>query len=238
MSILIYLGLCTSLLICTIIFRRPLYILLIRQFFGEYHVRYLDLLSTNTYFQSAYYVKGELSNQISGIKSAISLSDKQNTKQSLYFQNIKYGISSKELISILGKPVACDLIDMGSVKVVSLEYNLQANNVIDKYIYYFHQDSYYLGEFIFNKVAQETSGQILKSINIKYNTSFHHTDQFAINNTKGDYLNYRDLGYRISVSYFNEYNIHIKQLIDLQQKQRIASKSYYDYQINIQELSF
>lgn len=221
-----------------IFFRRPIYILSIKIMYGEYHIRYMDLMNTNTYFQSAYYVKGELSNQVSNMKSALNIPNKARTNQPLYFQNIKYGISAKELVSLLGKPESSDLIDMGDIKVVSMEYNIQPNNVIDKYIYYFYNDKYYLGEFIFNKVENETSKEILTNINTKFRTNFIDKDQFVIRDKDNNYLNYKDLGYRISVSYFNSENDDVMHLVEYQKEQRAISKSYYDYQLNVRELSF
>lgn len=238
MSTIYLVGASFTLISLAIFFRRTIYILTIKLMYGEYHIRYMDLINSNTYFQSAYYVKGELSNQVSNIKSALKTPNKKETDQPLYFQNIKYGINAKELVSLLGKPESSDLIDMGDIKVVSMEYNIQPNNVIDKYIYYFYNDEYYLGEFIFNKVANETSKEILSNINTKFRTQFIDKDQFVITDKNNNYLNYKDFGYRISVSYFNANNRGVIHLMNHQKKQRASSKSYYDYQLNIQELCF
>jgi hypothetical protein len=120
-----------------------------------------------------------------------------------------------------------------------MEYNIQPNNVIDKNIYYFYNDKYYLGEFIFNKIrADETPKEILHNINNKFGANFNDKDQYVITDKSKNYLNYKNYGFRISVSYFNAAGQEVAQLINHQEIQRTSSKSYYDYQLQVHELSF
>lgn len=220
-------------------FRRKLKAFLFRLIYGDYHINYLRLFyDGDSYYNSFYPSKSTLYNQISNIRSAINSKSASNTQLPLFFQNIEYGISSRKLISLIGKPFSHDVISLGSEKVVSLEYNFDQYNVVDKYVYYFKNDKYYMGEFHFNKVKEDTSNEILNSVNAKYNTNYSGNEDFVIRNINGNFLNYKDLGYRISVSYFCENSEEINFLLNYQEEFRRQKKAEYDYQLNIQHLTF
>lgn len=220
-------------------FRRGIKTIIFRFRYGEYHIKYLNLFYTeDSYYNSYYPSKSTLYNQITIIRAAIIKQEKTKTDLPLFFQNIEYGISSKKLISLIGKPVSYDVISLGPEKVVCLEYNLDNQNIVDKYVYYFRGDRYYFGEFHFNKISQETTHEILNSINLKYHTYFKNEDDFIIRNSKGNLLLYNDLGYRISISYFNENCEEINYLLNYQEEYQRKRIAEYRYQLNVKQLSF
>jgi len=222
-----------------IYFRKSLKAILFRFIYGDYHINYLSLFyDEDSYYNSYYPSKSNLYNQISSIREAILKRQKTSTELPLYFQNIEYGISSKKMISLIGKPVSHDVISLGQEKVVSLEYNLDQHNVIDKYVYYFRNDKYYMGEFHFNKVKEETTNEILHSINAKYHTKFDGHEMFILRNKNGNLLQYKDLGFRIAISYFNEDCEAINYLLNYQEEYKRQKKAEYGYNPNIQQLSF
>ena len=104
MTLIYLLGVIFTALILGIFLRRFIYIMWIRFVHGVYDVRYMVFTDHTEYYESPYYVKGELSDQINSIKSAIKSTEKRKTDKPLFFQNIKYGISTKELVALLGKP--------------------------------------------------------------------------------------------------------------------------------------
>lgn len=219
-------------------FRKIIYSVSLKCIFGPYHEKYVFLSKHDIAYQSAYYIKGEISNQIQQIKRVSLINKKSTTNKQLLFQNMEYGINSKKLASLLGKPDDTDILFMGNTCLVTMEYNIQPNNIIDKYIFYFYKDKYYYGEFIFNKIKEQTSNQILENINTKYTTSYDQTDELLIEDQNENILFYKDYGFRISVSYFNRNNPEINKLISLQQTQIKDAKTQYEYHLNIQELSF
>lgn len=220
-------------------YRKNLKAILFRIIYGDYHINYLSLFyDEDSYYNSNYPSKSNLYNQISNIRQAIAKKHKASTELPLFFQNIEYGISSKKMISLIGKPVSYDVISLGQEKVVSLEYNLDQQNVIDKYVYYFRNDKYYMGEFHFNKVKEETTNEILQSINTKYQTNFDGLDMFILRNRNGNLLQYKDLGFRIAISYFNEDCEDINYLLNYQEQYKRQKKAEYGYNPNIQQLSF
>lgn len=228
-----------ALVVFVLYFRKSIKANLFRIFYGDYHINYLSLFyEEDSYYNSYYPSKSNLYNQISSIRQAIIKKDKTATELPLFFQNIEYGISSKKMISLLGKPVSHDVISLGKEKIVSLEYNLDQYNVIDKYVYYFRNDSYYLGEFHFNKVKEETTNEILQSINAKYYTKFDGKEMFVLRNKNGNLLQYKDLGFRIAISYFNSECENINYLLNYQEEYRRQKKAEYGYNPNIQQLSF
>lgn len=220
-------------------FRHGLKAIFYRLIYGDYHINYLKLLyDEDSYYNSYYPSKSTLYNQISNIRSAFSEIQSSKTQLPLYFQNIEYGVTSRKLISLVGKPASHDVISLGPEKVVCLEYDLDQHNVVDKFVYYLKNDRYYLGEFHFNKVKEETTNEILNSINIKYNTNFDGKDDFVIRNSNGNYLHYKDLGYRIALSYFSEDCEEINYLLNFQEEYKRNKKAEYGYQLNIQHLTF
>jgi len=228
-----------ALFVLLLYFRVSLKAIIFRIIYGDYHIKYLSMFyKEDSYYNSYYPSKSSLYNQISNIKNAILRKNKTHTELPLYFQNIEYGISSKKLISLIGKPVSHDVISLGSEKIVSLEYNLDQYNIIDKYVYYFRNDKYYLGEFHFNKVKEETTNEILKSINTKYKTHFDGHEAFVIRNKNGNLLQYQDLGFRIAISYFNENCENINYLLNFKEQYKLQRKNEYEYHPNIQQITF
>jgi len=235
----IYLTIASLLVFIALVsFRHYIYLIWIRLLYGIYDTRYMVLINEKAYCESPYYVKGELSDQINKIKLAIRSTEKNKTDKPLFFQNIQYGISTQDLVALIGRPASSGLVDMNDLKVVSMEYNLNPNNVVDKYIYYFYNDKYYLGEFIFNKIGTETSDKILNNINLKYNTDFGDSDEFLLINKSHNCLKYNNLGFSISVTYFNRRNNEVLQLLDNFNIKMENNRSVFDYQLNVKELSF
>ncbi|NOR87124.1 MAG: hypothetical protein GQ527_05895 [Bacteroidales bacterium] len=224
-------------MLSTFYFRRPIYALSLKLIFGEFHEKYMSLFFHGANYESNY-LKEELSSQIVNMKNALNSRKKIKAQKPIYFQDIEYGISTRKLISRLGKPYSSDLLDLGDIKVVVLEYHIKPNNVIDKYNYYFYKDRYYSGEFLFNKVGTDTSEQIIDSIQSKYGVKNTNNDYFVLNDKKRNLLAFNDHGYSVSVSYFNGENPDIVDLIACQNRREKETKSLYDVNINIQELSF
>lgn len=225
--------------ILVFLFRNHLKVFIYRIIYGDYHINYLNLIYSETgYLDSNYYIKSDLYNQISLIRSTLNRKDRELTNQPLFFQNIEFGIGSRKLISILGKPISCDVLDIDSRKVVSLEYYIQPNNVVDKYVFYFLEDSYYFGEFIFNKVSESMSNQVLDRIIAQYGCKTAEDSELLIQNSNGNNLIYKDFGFRISVSYFNQDHHCIRELLEEQQIFRTKMKSSYAYQLDVQQLNF
>lgn len=226
-------------LILTIIaFRQSLFGIYLRIYYGSYHQKYLNYFDKDSYFQAAYYSKGELSNQISNMKNVIRENDHFHVDQNVQFQGVNFGISTNDLVALKGKPVSSDILKIGDISVISLEYNIQDNNVIDKNIFYFYNDEYYFGEYIFNKIEGETHTIISDTINKKYGSHFCDEDQFVISNAQKNTLLYLDYGFRISVGYFNENSKQVHQLIQHQKYTRKKNKDIYVYEVNIQEIRF
>lgn len=220
-------------------FRKSFKSLIYKFFYGDYHIKYLSLLfSDNSYLDGNYYSKSDLYNQVSLIKNALNKQEKEFTEKPIFFQNIEFGIGTNKLISLLGKPISYEVLDINNRKVVSLEYYIQPNNVMDRYVFYFMDDSYYFGEFIFNKVTESISNQVLDKIKVMYDCGNVLENEMLIHNSKGNNLLYKDFGYRITVSYFNQDHYCIRELLQVQQEFRTKMKSSYVYQLDVQQLSF
>ena len=225
--------------ILVFLFRNNLKVLIYRIIYGDYHINYLNLFyRKDGYSDANYYAKSDLYNQVSLIRSALNKQEKESTKEPLFFQNIEFGIGTKKLTYILGKPISCDVLDINSRKVVSLEYYIQAHNVVDKYVFYFLDDAYYFGEFIFNKVNESISNQVLDRIVAKYDCKTAENSELLIHNSNGNNLLYKDFGFRISVSYFNKNHHCILELLKEQEDFRVKMKSSYAYELDVQQLSF
>jgi len=225
--------------ILLILFRKNIKAAAYRWMYGIYHINYLRLFyDEEAYFNKYFQSKSTLHNQISNFKKAIKFEYKTNSEQPVFFQNIEFGINSNKLISILGKPAAFDVLSLDHEKIVSLEYNIQDNNVVDKYVFYFKNDHYYLGEFNFNKVENSTSNEILNSINEKYKSEYTTEEEFVICNNNGNHLHYKDHGYRISISYFDKNCKEVNDLISFLSMFNQKKKAELGYQLDVQQLSF
>ncbi len=236
-----YLSAAFILISCILVFlfRNNLKQYVYRLIYGDYHINYLNLLfRKNGYLDANYYSKSDLYNQVSLIKKTLNNDFKKKTDEPLFFQNIEFGIGSRKLISLLGKPVSCDILDLNNRKVVSLEYYIQPNNVVDKYVFYFLDDVYYFGEFIFNKVTENVSNQVLDSIMTKYKCTTAENNELILQNSNGNNLIYKDLGFRVSVSYFNQNHNSVLELLAEQHVFKTKVKSSYAYQLDVQQLSF
>lgn len=221
------------------LFRNYLKVLIFRIIYGHYHIYYLSLFDKdNNNYEGNYYSKSDLYNQVSLIRNSLNKREKELTDKPLFFQNIEFGIGTKKLISILGKPVSHEVLDINNKKVVSLEFYIQPNNVVDRYVFYFMNDSYYFGEFIFNKVTESFSNQVLDKIKALYECGTLIDSEMMIYNSKGNNLLYKDFGFRITVSYFNQDHLAIRELLEAQQDFRTKMKSSYVYNLDIQQLSF
>lgn len=220
-------------------YRRSIKLLVYRLFYGEYHINYLELFYNEDNYESNYYPsKSSLFNQIAEMNLAIEFQHKASTKLPLYFQNLEYGISSKKLVSLIGRPMAYDVNSLGKEKIVSLVYNLEPNNVVDKYVYHFRDDKYYLGEFHFNKIQDKVQHDIIDSINLKYRTKYSGKEDFVIKNSNGNVLHYSDKGFKIIISYFNTNMSDVQQLIAYLEEYRNKKRAEYTYAPNLSQVSF
>lgn len=178
-------------------------------------MNYLCLLfDGNSGYTNQYSPHSNLFSQIEKTKVAISLANRSDTDFQLHFQDIEYGISSSKLVSLIGKPKTYDLISLGEEKVVRLDFNIASKSVVNKHVYYFRNDKYFMGKFQFNKIEEGLQNEIVDSINTKYKTSYLGNESFGISNVSGDYLNYVDIGFKIEVSYFNRDSEDINCLLN------------------------
>ncbi len=208
-NLLIAAAILILLLIIILSYRRGIILIITRLIYGKYSYNFLHTFKR--YFIRSpfqYCFRDEF------VAHVLFILDKRldlpsfKSEQNIDFENVMFFTPFRELLKIKGEPYCFNAFAFQNpdfiIKSVGYHQNISGNKVIA--VFYFMDDLFFMGEYIFKK-----SRPIVKeAITRRYlNGAMHETDNFYIENTRDRIIHYHDTGFTIDVKFLSRENKEI-----------------------------
>jgi len=195
--------------------RKVIYLNLIRIIYGEFSFKYIMKFKKFTNKKPhPYCFKDDFYYHILAIKNAFSCKMQYNSNIVFSFDDFNFSLGFKQLISDKGQP---DCFTMSSEKDIPLKvagYKSRMFHSNEKTLYYFCNHNYFMGEYVFSSLADDTSKLIVETMKKEFDIDVKYSKNFTIIDPAGNYLYFTDTGFFLSIKYFNSKNKTVQSIMD------------------------
>lgn len=206
MGIFITLGLIILLILLGAIFRRIIALVTVRMLFGKFSFEYYHLYK-KYYVRSPhqYCFRDEFISHLLFVISKKNDLPSYKSIKDIYFENTPYFINYRELLKKKGMPYCFNAFAFNEPDFVikALGYQTIISGSKAVLVYYFMNDSFFMGEYIFKNPKN----------NIKASLMAHFTeegdilaDNFYIENSKDRIIHFQNTGFTIDIKYLTREN--------------------------------
>jgi len=216
-------------------FRKAIYLNLIRIIYGEYSYKFIMKFKKFTKKKPhPYCFKDDFYYHILAIKNALNCKVKYKSEQVFSFDGLDFSKNFKQILLENGKP---DCFTMSNEKEIPLKvagYKSRMFHSNEKTLHYFCSGKYFLGEYVFSSLADETSLMVVETMKKEFNVDVEYAKNFTITDPQGNYLYFTDTGFFLSIKFFNEHNSTVKSIVDFA---NITEENKKDVQLTFGGLS-
>ena len=195
--------------------RKVIYLNLIRIIYGEFSFKYIMKFKKFTNKKPhAYCFKDDFYYHILAIKNAFSCKMLYKSNIVFSFDDFNFNKDFKQLILDKGQP---DCFTMSSEKNIPLKvagYKSRMFHSNEKTLYYFCNQNYLMGEYVFSSLADNTSKLIVETMKKEFKIDVKYSKNFTIVDPAGNYLYFTDTGFFLSIKYFNSKNKTVQSIMD------------------------
>ena len=172
--------------------------------YGRYSFEFLEFFKNNN-LQNPHNncVKDEITMHFLVFFRRIKNSDEHQTSSPIIFGDIPFMTTYKKLVKNKGNPDCINITKFGSCRVKLVGYNEILQGVRMKSLYYFIEDHFVMGEYLFSDLLRVKPKEIAGSISSKYlKNKLLEGDVFYLTDPAGNILNYENNGFAINIRYF------------------------------------
>ena len=124
------------------------------------------------------------------------------TKTTIVFNGIDFSTSSKNLIKSKGEPDSISITTINDTKFMVVGYNEVVHDLKMKTMYFFLNDQFFMGEFLFSDHLSKEPSNLVKSYSSKYLNGIPVVNHvFYITDAEGNQLYYEHNGFALSIKY-------------------------------------
>lgn len=147
-------------------------------------------------------IKDEITLHVSVFFKRLKGSSNYTTTIPIEFKDVPFLTSYNSLVKEFGKPDCINIARFDRARVKVIGYNETFHQKRMKSLFYFLEDEFFMGEFIFSETHRMDPTQIREGISQKYLEGGEvNQDAFYIEGPLGNILNYHDNGFFASVKY-------------------------------------
>jgi len=205
-GILILAGVFILLNILAFRFRRDLKLTVIRMIYGQYSYEFLNRYKkyvVRSPFQ--YCFRDEFISHLLFVLSKKEEIPSYKSKKDIYFENTPYYIDYKEFMKMKGEPYCFNafVFEHLDFEIKALGYKGLIAGSSAICAFYFMNDSFFMGEYIFKNPKTDIKSSLLDHfLSIKELAE----DNFYIENTKNRIIHYQNTGFSVDIKYLNREN--------------------------------
>ncbi|MEI6821066.1 MAG: hypothetical protein WCL51_03970 [Bacteroidota bacterium] len=209
----------SALLICTMLFRmffrfrfKDFYTSLV---YGKYSLQYVDLFKKND-LRSPFIpcIKDEFIFHILMFLKKTPKAKTFTTTDNIQFGNIPFTTTYKEVFRSMGIPFCFNSMMVKNHEIKIIGYQEMLNQTKLKSVYFFINDVFVVGEYLFSDVAKIESLNISKILVKKYiSESIDKIEEFYIEDSSKNMIYYRDNGFDLSVKYCNYGDSQVRKIL-------------------------
>jgi len=196
-------------------FRKIVNLFLIKIIFGEFSFKYISKFKHYTNKKPhAYCFKDDFFYHILAVKNALKCKIVYKADKVFDFDGLDFNKSFKQILGENGQP---DCFTMSNEKEIPLKvagYKSTMFHSHEKTLHYFCENYYFMGEYVFSSLADDTSKLIIDTMKKEFDIDLEYAKNFAVIDPKGNYLFFTDTGFFLSIKFFNSNNNVIKSIIE------------------------
>ena len=147
-------------------------------------------------------VKDQITTHFLVFTKKIKNSDEFQTTTSIDYEEIPFLESSENLIHRKGNPDCINVATLREIKFMVIGYNEYIHDLKMKSMYFFLNDHFVMGEFLFSDIKRTEPNNLIEMISSKYlNGNPIGKDFFYVKDTEGNQLNFENNGFSIAIKY-------------------------------------
>lgn len=193
-------------------FRKSIVLLLIKKIYGEYSKKYVLAFKKRTRRKPhPYCFKDDFYYHVMAIPKAINCEIQYKSVANFSFNHLDFTKTFKTNLSEIGTPDCFTLSEDPGVDLKVFGYKSRMFHSNEKTLLYHCKNDYFMGEYVFTSLADDTSDLILEMLQKQYNKDVKHAKNFSIYDENGNYLYFTDTGFFLSLKFFNKNNPFIEK---------------------------
>ncbi len=191
-------------------------LMIIRIFRGKYSFEYLEFFKKNDLRNPLNNcIKDEITLHISVFFKRLKGAIDYPTTVPIEFKDVPFLTSYKNLVKEFGTPNCINIarFDKQRVKVVGYQDTFHQKKM--KSLFYFIEDKFFMGEFVFSETRRMDPTQVKEGISEKYLDGVKlEADTLYVEGPLGNILNYHDNGFFASVKYLYRGDSSINEILN------------------------
>ncbi|MBE0647697.1 MAG: hypothetical protein IH596_07935 [Bacteroidales bacterium] len=190
-------------------------LMIIRIFKGKYSFEYLEFFKKNDLRNPLNNcIKDEITLHISVFFKRLNGATNFTTEIPIEFKDVPFMTPYKKLVKDFGVPDCINIARFGQQRVKVVGYNETFQQKKMKSLFYFLEEEFFMGEFIFSETRRMDPTQVVEGISEKYLSGIPlESDTFYIEGPLGNALNYHDNGFYASVKYLYQGDSRINEIL-------------------------
>ncbi|MFH1296060.1 MAG: hypothetical protein ABIJ04_02160 [Bacteroidota bacterium] len=191
-------------------------LLFIRIFRGKYSYEYLEFFKKNDLRNPLNNcIRDEITLHFSVFFKRLKGAADFTTNIPIEFKDVPFLTSYRKLVKELGTPHCINIARFGRNRVKVVGYNETFHQKKMKSLFYFIEDEFVMGEFVFSETRRMDPTQVQQALSQKYlDGETLSPDTFYIENPMGNILNYHDNGFFASVKYLYRGDTRINEILN------------------------
>lgn len=191
-------------------------LLFIRIFGGKYSFEYLEFFKEHDLRNPLNNcIKDEITLHISVFFKKLKGAAEFKTQTPIEFKDVPFLTSYKTLVNEFGTPHCINIARFGNQRVKVVGYHETFHQKKMKSLFYFLEDVFFMGEFVFSETRRMDPAQVREGIAQKYLDGKElELDTFYIEGPNGNILNFHDNGFFASVKYLYRGDTGINEILN------------------------
>jgi len=209
-----YLIIILLVLVILLGFRKSLTLLIFKLIYGEYSKNYVLKFKRFTRKKPhPYCFKDDFYYHILSIPKAVNCEVQYQSNKVFDFDHLDFSNDFKKNLNENGKPDCFTISEEKGVDLSVIGYKSRMFHSNEKTLLYHCKDQYFMGEYVFSSLADETSDMIINLLQKQFNAEIQHAKNFAVSDAKGNYLYFTDTGFYLSLKFFNIHDTFISRTL-------------------------
>ena len=182
---------------------------------GKYSLQYINLFKKND-LRSPFIpcIKDEFIFHILMFLIKSPKSKTFNTNDTIQFGNVSFSTTYKEVFKEKGIPFCFNALMVKDYEIKVIGYQEVLNQTKLKSVYFFINNHFVVGEYVFSDIAKLESMNISKIIVKKYiSESIDKIEEFYIEDPSKNMIYFRDNGFELSVKYCNYGDNEVRKIL-------------------------
>lgn len=230
LTIIILIGI----IVLALSFRKSIAIYITKLFYGEYSRQFvLKYKKITRRKPHPYCFKDDFYYHILAIHKAMKESKIYQSNKKFDFEHLDFGKSFNDTLSGNPKPDCFTISEEKVPDFCVVGYKSRMFHSNEKTLLYHCSNTYFMGEFVFSSLSEDTPTLILEMLRKEYNPNIESAKNFTIKDQEGQVLYFTDTGFFLSIKFFNTNNEMIHKLLEVAKKNSDANRPPLE---NIQHL--